>query len=578
MCRKCLEKSLRNVESKCPWCRLIFNRNSSVYKTNFQLLDFVQEDSQWEKCPHHHHEKMKLVCRQDKRKICPYCAIESECKNHDLTDLLQLKPTSDARLNDLKDHFSQAKKTMEAYDKVISQNRAMFQDLVCENFDKQTYELQKAKAKILMKFNSTLSNEQVEVNNAFGENSCLRRDFQAKINDHTNFLKAKDPFSVMGEDLSMLKNRMRSFTSRGQEVLKSEQQLSEIVPLVQNGLDHIFSGLNQEDFQEVIDEGIVDIPVIQRELKDIEELSLQVDGLHVKFSKKNEKNLVFFPDKGWESAENIKLDYGKVKKSEGIQINLQAIEWNECNLRALELVLSVQAKTSEVHFVRMEDPLVQKMEMMSRVFSILFKKPQDINELTIFLPANNDFVMFINAVLPQLSSVKKLKVSSVARRISQENLDDFAQNLLLLAPNLEDLPLDLSGSSFPVLSLPFTMPKVKKVSLNVCGIPDFDDILFSKIAHNPSLSIPQIEALEIDVSGTSVTLSCIQAMKEKIRRIRVPARLVLNKSQETVESSPVAQRRLRTIAEGRRDLELFIWIPGMKPIMVVWDSETHVSL
>ena len=524
ICRKCLETLLHNFDSKCPWCKSRFNVNVHVYKTNIQLLDIVQEESQWEKCPHHN-ENMKLVCRQDKKKVCPYCGIGSDCKDHGLTHLLDLKPTSDQRLGELQGQFSQANEKMKQYHKVINQSRTTFQNVVCENFDQQIFELKKAKATILMKFNAILSNKQAEVNNAFGQNSSLRLDLQGKIDDHMNFLKARDPLNVIEEDLSILKQRADLFIA--QEV--PEQPLLEMAQLVQKQFDHVFSGLKKEGFDEVIEKEAVEIPVIKGELKeDVEELSLEVEGFSVEFEKKgNEKVLLFVLEKRWEPLKTIKVDYGQVKESERIVIDLHAIQWSEYNLKALELILSSQAKNSKIHFVSVQPPLTQEMETTSRLFSVLFKKPQEIKELSVDLSPDNNFVMLLNAILPQLSSLRKLKVRYIAPGISQQNLNEFAKNLLILASNLEDLHLDVSYSSFPVEKLYLSMPILKRLDLSVSGIVGFNDKLFSKIMENLSVSVPLVQNFHIDVSETSVTHSCVHAMREKIRHI--PARLISNR-------------------------------------------------
>jgi len=207
-----------------------------------------------------------------------------------------------------------------------------------------------------------------------------------------------------------------------------------------------------------------------------------------------------------------------VKETEGVSIDLQSIEWNECNLKALDYALALQEKTSEVYIVLRSNPVGQKSERLARLFSVLFRKPQDIKELVAYLPYDDDIVMLLNALMPQLSSLKKFRINSVAFGISRQCLNDFAENLLLLAPNLEDFHLSLSDSNFPISTfknLSFSMPKVEKFDLNVRNIAEFDDKLLTEIVANLPVSMPNVQNFNIDVSQTKVTHVCVKALMEK---------------------------------------------------------------
>jgi len=548
VCRRCLEVILRDHRLQCPWCKTKISADSHTYKTNLQLLSVIQEDSKWEKCPHHE-ENMKLVCLQDKRKVCPYCGYTSECKDHKLVHLLELKPASDERLGELKDHLSRANKKTEQYEKVINKNWTIFQDLICDQFDKQIYELQKAKAKTLMKVNSVLSKKQVEVSNAFGPSSSLRAEVQKKISNHMNFLKAEDPVSLMEEDLTMLKSRVESLVGRGQDVVDFDEQLAKMAPLVQQRLENMFP---VPDLSEVIDERIADTPGVEAELGEIEELNLQVRELWVDFCPmENRKIVLAFQFENDRGLKSIKLDAKKVKETEAVSIDLEGIDWNEWNLKALECVLALQGKTSEVFLTVRASSIAQKLEQMTRLFSVLFKKPQDITDLTAFLPPVNDIVMLVNTVLPRLSSLKKLRINSVAFDISRQNLNDLANNLLLLGPNLESLYLNLSGSNFPVKKLSFSLPKIQRFNLNVRKIAPFDDTLLSEIIENLPVSMPNVQDFHIDVSKTSVTHACVTSIREKI--IHIPTSSIgfiipADQPRRLAPEDPVAiSRRLQQI-------------------------------
>lgn len=378
---------------------------------------------------------MKLFCPQDKKKLCSDCGRKSECKNHDLTDLIDMEKTSNERVRELKDHLSLTKEKKEQYEEVISQNRTIFEDMICDSFDKQIHELQKAKAKALMKVYSVLSHKQVEVNDAFGENSSLRAEVQKKIKNHMNFLKAENPLSVIEEDLSLLKKRAESLI--GQDVADFEQQLSRIAPLIKERLDKAFSGRKQEDLPIILDQEIIGNSVMDNRSEDIEKLSLQVCGAPVDIYECEKKPTVF-----WRTpcgtSESVELDYQQVKKIDGIEIKLEAFEWDESKLKALELVLSAQAKTSRVNIYPEENEFKENLERYSHLFAILFKKPEEINELAIYFPSDPNLVMLMNAVLPQLSSLKRLNIISIDDPISLQNLNDLLENIALLAPHLEE--------------------------------------------------------------------------------------------------------------------------------------------
>ena len=174
---------------------------------------------------------MKLVCLKDRRKLCAYCGLSSECKNHDLVNLIHFKSLSDEGVKELQNTLECVKERVQKCDEIFSKNREAFEEIVNADFDKQIFELRKAKVKTLIKLNSAFNEKRNSMAKDFGDQTSLRDELQAKIYDHLNFFKAKDPIQVIQEDLSKLKSRVSSLMGGEQELNNLEQHLSKMAPL-----------------------------------------------------------------------------------------------------------------------------------------------------------------------------------------------------------------------------------------------------------------------------------------------------------------------------------------------------------
>jgi len=531
VCRKCLSIIQQERTYQCPWCKSRGNLSSENCKTNIQLLNIIEEDSKWEKCPHHQ-ENMKLVCKQDKHKVCSYCGYTSECKNHELVHLMNLKPTSDQRLKELQGDYNSIENKMEKYDKIISENRNIFQGTICDSFDKQIHELQKAKAKTLMKLHSSLNTRRNTMVDTFGEKSSLRTEMQVRIYNHMNFLKAKDPLSVIEEDLSILKGRVSSLLGGDQDVALFEQQLSQMAPLLKEQLENSFTKNTKSDFDELI----TGIPNYEADSKEecgdiqVGELQVHVSGLSIEFSETTTtgKKILSCKQESDRAITIIKLNFEQNKQVQGVSIDLRNLDLNEANLRALEYSFAQISKLSQVTIISELTPNLHKLDKLSNLFAILFKKPQDIEDLNISLISNNDLALLLNIILPQMSSLEILTINSVALDISLQNFENFTENLQVVAPRLKDLKINISGTSFPASSLKklfISMPKIENIHFNFSKINSFDDEVLSVLSDNIQSLLPVVRKLVLNLSQTKVSSSGTSTLKNNISHI--PMTLIL---------------------------------------------------
>jgi len=525
ICKRCLTAITRNnidPVHKCPWCKLRINTN---VKSNVQLLSVLEEETKWEKCPHHD-ENMKLICMNDKRKLCPYCGIASDCKNHELVHLTSLKPTLDQRLEDLKGDLGRVDSRVDKYDKMLGDHRSEFQKMICESFEKQIYELEQTRAKALMKFNFALN---MKRNAVVGGDPSLRTEVQAKIYNHMNFFKAEDPLNVINEDLSGLKTRVDSMVG-AQDVEHFEQQLSKMGPLLQQQLEDAFAKPKQDLDLDGLINGLQggskywwEEEVSSFDDQEVEgEVELKNCGLFFDVDETLPKSKIVRCKQG-NGTSTLSLE--QIKQTQGIMIDSKKIDWNESQLKALESVVSHVPKISEVIFADDLASKSQKLETISNLFSILFKKPKDTEIIWIQMQAKNDFMTFFNMALTEIPLIKQFRINSFDPAISPNNFENFIDQLVRQAPNLQTLFLNFSGTNFSASVLKkimvAPMSKLERFELDFSKIEYFNDEMLSLLTNNIQAKMPKLRNLRLNVFQTKVSTSFILGLKNQLRNILI---------------------------------------------------------
>jgi len=495
---------------KCPWSKHAISSDINTYKTNLQLLNIIEEETKWERCPQHVDEKLKFLCMEDKSKKCGHCIYATDCKYHKLIPLLDLKADSDKRLKILQGHLTNVDNQTEKYNKLISHNKPVFQEMVEKSFEEQIFQLKKARVKTMIELTSAFNQKQSEVSNQYGQNSSLRAELQAKVYNHMNILKAKDPVGTIQEDLAMLKTRVDSLIGGGQDLVNFEQYLSKTTGFFQQkkvnpSFDELIGqlkagfapGIRPETAVRCLDSVGGEIEVQGKKM------SLEICG---------DKQLSIM---GTFQEKTITLDLGKVREAKEVSIDTRNLEFHEINLKVIGSVLEKVNQITKVSFTSGCNFEV-KLNKISELFSMVFRKPREVTSISMNLPRNDDVLMLFNILLPQLSSLKELIVAFPPNQVCAKICESFTESFALVAGRLEHLNLNLSQTKFPVASFKeifVSMPHLKNFTLNASKLVGLNDQILMDATQNMQYLMPKLSELSFDVSGTSCTVNNLPGLK-----------------------------------------------------------------
>ncbi len=533
LCRMCLQKNLQTGKMRCPWSKHNMSSDINSYKTNLQLLNIIEEEIKWERCPDHVDEKLKYFCTEDRSKKCGHCLFTTNCKYHKLIPLLDLKADSDKRLRILQGHLKNVDNQTKKYNKLIIQNKPVLQEMVEKSFEEQIFQLKKARVKTMIELTSAFNKKQNEISNQYGETSSLRAELQAKVYDHMNILKAKDPMGAIQEDLTLLNNRVDSLIGGGQDFLNFEQQLSKVTGLFQQNkvnpgfnelIGHLKAGFGAEMRQEM---------PVKNANKGEEEIEIKGKKMSLEISGNKQLSIM-----GNLQDRMIVLEVESIRGAREISIDARSLEFNEINLKAIGSVLEKINLITKVSFTSGCNFEV-KLDKISELFSMVFRNPREVTSLSMNLPKNDDILLLFNILLPQLSSLKELIVAFPPNEVCAKICENFAEGLCSIAGSLEHLNLNLSQTSFPVASFKgifISMPYLTKFSLNVSKISCLNDQILTDTTQNLQSLMPKLSELSFDVSGTSCTVNDLPALRY------IPKVSIFSDVPVKIEPPKIAQR------------------------------------
>jgi len=526
LCRKCLDKMMRDHQNvKCPWCKCVHEAGVK-FKTNFPLLEVIQENLKWEICAEHG-EAIKLFCPQDKRKVCAYCqtlGAKTQCRDHDLVSLASLKPEVDKGREKFQNDLMMLDEKYHESNKKLVGNRKTMEEMICKYFDEQQHSLQASKIKMLHNFNIARDREKTKFDETFGKESSLRNELEKIILDHMNFLKNPDPKEIIDRDYSNLQNRLSYFISSNSNGLSFEQQLSQDVPKLEVSISKQSSTM-MKSWDSFI--GNVPKEILEEVPSDFENSRDDPD------SKNDTLNFNSYLGFTIEDSSLIIKECVDEVETELSRNNLSRISRVNFIFESLDLRSEDWERISQVFAEVMAEYCLTiyfesihndySINRLSRLFSIFFQQPEIIQGLILRLNFNDEIMQLLNLILPQLSILDCLELKIQDAEISLKHLNEFIENLHLIAPRLEDLTLDLSNMQLPLSifkGILIKMPILKSFSLNASGIPNLSAKIISPLLDDSKNLMPQLEELVLDISRTDIPVSNVEIINNHFSHIK----------------------------------------------------------
>jgi len=216
---------------------------------------------------------------------------------------------------------------------------------------------------------------------------------------------------------------------------------------------------------------------------------------------------------------NFKLK--DIREMRRVGLTTENFDFSQVNFKALECIFTNIEKISQILLV-LEPPRERvSLEKMARLFSLIFGKPQDLTDLTIYLHQDDDdLMMMLNALMAQFSGLKVLRFNFYPEEHSFNNCEDFVQNLSFLAPRLEKLDLLLPSCPISALqNLFISMPRLEEFVLDVRGMKSLDDVVLDMMMKDVKTLMPKLRKFELGAVGTGVTSSCASTLRLQMKFI-----------------------------------------------------------
>jgi len=208
-CTACIERRLSETHDNfsCPVDRLVLDqqiKSIEAFPLNYALKQILETRSQVELCELHE-KKLKIVCLQDKLKICSYCEKFGDHKNHSTKPMTEIISEASAKTKALQDGLNSLKEDCKNIEEFHIEEKQAFLGLVKDWFKELKELVENKEQESLEQVNKIFEAEGPRMREMVGFSSEHEKNVEEKIESLKRILKNLQGLNVL-EDNEMEKS------------------------------------------------------------------------------------------------------------------------------------------------------------------------------------------------------------------------------------------------------------------------------------------------------------------------------------------------------------------------------------
>jgi len=472
-CTHCLKQLFhKNANIICPLDKTIFNlQNQGVeaLPINFALKQVLEEKSKWELC-RIHQEEMRLVCLNDRCKVCDECLETGAHQKHKLMPIKKVVSESEKKIQKLEETFEvldQYHMSMKAFLEAKRKDILMISE---KQFQSLYKALKQRETNLQAMINSHFRSEYERLEKSLNSDSSLKANILQRISRLRNFLEGDNLKTVFEELPSSMLKCDKNF-------------VIQLMNKIQQGFDS-FSKSFEGSFSDY-HQSFSKIDLLKFEEVTISDINLLLGEHSNVLSQKRGK-----------SIDGLKLFY---------------------DIEIKDMSLLIASKDPEV---------VDLSKMSPKEYDL--KDLDKIKQIKLTLTKNafsKKSFRYLQEIWSRLNEINFLKVDFIDSNVNDEDISIFCNLMVNQVPNIQIFDIWLEGcnvgeSGFEVLFKDTLQnnPKIKKLSLNLRKTK-LTDASLNGLAFQVLSKLEDVKALELFLGGTNITDEGITSMLINIKNL-----------------------------------------------------------
>jgi len=510
ICSECIEILLlqNEGEAKCPLDQKKFPPNCDTvdeFPVNYALSQLIEERSNSRQvCPEHNQE-MKMVCLDDKVRICEYCLFYEHAK-HNIKPLKMIQIEVMKKKNEVDSAFEKLEKYNQKIELLIFEKQKDLFQHIQSKFDHLRCLINKQEQELLSEMQSMFNQEHSNIFRALGGDSILVEELDL----------AREEFENIQENCIVLDlGSFDAFILRIERQISGETKVQErLDEILQNTFEQIDAPLqNQIDYVSK-----VEFPSLQFREKLQTDLPLDRSQKDRLFDIKCKEGQVIVSPLNKTEIPDEEVSQINDKVSLHLQLNENSV--SEEHIQALfSIFTKIKNLTSlKVELLNEDGPDVPPKnyeKVLENIFPLICWRIQEFKSFGLMLKdcsgvGDKILTYFFKEILSMGASLEALCLDFSGTEITDKTLDSLVKHVFVHSESLSELELDLSYTDITNQAVFSNIDNLTKLALRL-GSTQLDSLDFLKISNK------SFESFEMDLSNTEVSDETLKNLFEKIQ-------------------------------------------------------------
>jgi len=515
ICAYCLEKILCSYTKRCPLDKQWLPNdkyNIHQYPVNYILTQALENKVEVQICEIHK-EPLQMACFTDNCLVCEDCVWQGDHKDHQVKTIKKVRKDLLAKNNSVEERVTHVDEIYKQLKEKMTQSKHSVESEVKKKFAEINKLVAEKEKKYLLQVSLIYCEGMGKLESFIGGSSELKQNISQKTEwMNTNF-QGNEFFELYQIDFSAFLSKIDSLLS----MIPSAEYKIDTTPTLE-AFHHSFGELesllckHEASFASLFDEitsfepktlninSFDDIPLLPcfEARSSIEVILKQQSETLELFTRKRE-------------AIEQKLDGSLWRKNHELRVNFENYELTEQDEKVLEYTFQKLPKLRSLKLNFLPGGDLDDNRLID-IFSIVFGKPEDLEEIDIDLEKNKvsdrSLMVLLEKYIPLMPNLKIVGLNLSATDVTSKTVEALVsgehplifKNLTKLKLYLNKLPIDDNAMAQVCVAL----PKVTSLQLGFAGTKITGKALETLSKNTVMGTYKALKTLELDFSETGI--------------------------------------------------------------------------